>query len=488
MSVLNQFFVRYSHFLTGSVLSLLLGFVTFPILTRILSHEEYGMLGLVTTTMFLLVAFAKAGLSDGITRFYKQYSDTAERLTQFTSTLLVRGVALSGLTVILYLAVLTFVVPRLNIDHRYLICFFVMAPYLFVQPLNIIVLNILKVTGRTVLFNAISLTGKIIAICLSLLLLLVIIKELYGYFIGSMLAELILAAVLFYWFFSNYRINPLKSSGNLAVRLMIFGAPLLLTELSYLLLSYAARYMIVAFNGVDALGVYSVGYNLASYVADLVTFSLSYAIVPLYVEIYERDGKAKTEEFLSHCIRYLCIAVLPIIAGYFAVAQDLFVVLASDKYIAASTFSPLILIGSLMMGLNTVLNAGLYLEKKSTTILGIMLTAVLINIVANFLLLPAYGIVGAAVAALIACGAATALTVYLSFRYIEIRIDLKTVAYYLGFSLLMFLIVRNIHSFAVWINLVAKIMAGVLIIGCGVLLRERQLRNWLRGLQQLHRA
>ena len=58
MTSLNAFFVRSSHFLAGNAMSLLLGFITFPILTRALTHAQYGIFGLITTTMFLMVALA----------------------------------------------------------------------------------------------------------------------------------------------------------------------------------------------------------------------------------------------------------------------------------------------------------------------------------------------------------------------------------------------------------------------------------------------
>ena len=78
----KTFFVQFSHFFTGQAASLLLGFITFPLLTRLLSIEQYGILGLVTNTIAITVVFAKAGLSDGIIRFHDEYTvDIARRLT-----------------------------------------------------------------------------------------------------------------------------------------------------------------------------------------------------------------------------------------------------------------------------------------------------------------------------------------------------------------------------------------------------------------------
>ena len=74
MSPFRRFIKQFGHFFAGLGLVQLFGFLTFPILTRALTKEQYGVMSLVTTTMMLAVAVSKAGLSNGIIRFYKDYS------------------------------------------------------------------------------------------------------------------------------------------------------------------------------------------------------------------------------------------------------------------------------------------------------------------------------------------------------------------------------------------------------------------------------
>jgi O-antigen/teichoic acid export membrane protein len=482
MSSLKKFFVHYSHFVTGSALSLLLGLISFPILTRILTREEYGVMGLVTTTMLLTVAVAKAGLSDGIIRFYKEYGDQQEKRTIFSSTIAVRGIILAVTTVLLYVIIFPIASRYLHISSKFLTCFMIMSAYLLLRPLNIIVLNLLRITDKTIFYNVINLMGRVISIAASLFLLLYLIGELYGYFIGLVLAELTVSVVLFYWFLANYKIALSKVSGDLALKLIRFGVPLLITEMSYLLLSYADRYMIVAFNGEDALGLYSVGYNLASYISDMVMFPLSYAVIPIYVGIYEKEGKEKTEDFLEKCLHYLLIAIIPLCAGYFVIARDLFVTLASEKYISAASFSPVILLGSLFLGINSILNAGLYLQKRSMSILAIMLSALVVNIILNLLLLPVYGAFGAAIATLAACLVSTVMTTVLSFRHICIRINLGTIFFYTLISAIMYFVLNLITTPYAWANLLIKVALGMLMIAPVVLLKEKEVFEKVKGM------
>jgi len=475
MASIKKLAISFGHFAGGSVISLLLGLITFPILTRLLPREDYGVLGLVTTTIAIAVAFAKGGISDGIIRLYKEYADSQERLSIFTSTVLIRGFLLSVLVTAIYLIGLPLLNRYIGVSGQYIGSFMVMGGYLLVRPLNIIVLNYLRATGKTLYYNTITVSTKTFTIALSLVLLIYVFKNLYGYFLGVVLVEIIMGIILFRWLFANYRVATGKVSGELTLRLVKFGIPLLVSEFSYLILTYVDRYMLVAYHGEAVLGLYSVGYNTASYLNDLVMFSLSYALVPLYVELYVKDGKEKTEEFLSKCLNYFFIGIIPLCAGYLAISKDLIVTLASNKYAEAADFSPLILFGLVFLGMNTILYAGLYLQKKTVQILFINFAAASINIVMNVILLPAYQATGAAIATLVACVAASILTVILSFRYIVVRADIKTLVYYTLLSTLMYFSIEWIDTGIEWMNLLAKIALGATIVVAGTLAREDEM-------------
>ena len=474
MSSFRKFIRQFSHFFTGMVLGQLFGLITFPILTRVLTKEQYGILGLVSTTMLVGVAIGKGGLSDGVIRFYKEYSKIPEKIPVFCSTVLVRGFIVAAVTAGIYLLMFPIINRYLKINDKDIVCFMIMAIYLFIRPLNIIVTYFLRVNDKTVFMNALGLGERTISVGLSLFLLVYVFHELYGFFIGVILAEFIASIILFRWFFKRYRLVPKKSSKEMNLKLLKFGTPLLFSELSFLSVSNADKYIIVALYGETLLGLYSVGYTLASYIGNIIMFSLSYAIIPIYVEIYERDGKEETEEFLKKSMHYLIIAIIPIVLGYFAVSKELFITLASEKYSSAATFSPIILIGSFLLAMNSILNAGLYLQKKTMIMLLIMLIATALNISLNLILLPRIGIMGAAVAALITCLSATLLTACISFRYINVKIEISHVLYYLMLSLLMYYVVSQINTSRIWMNLILKIIAGIFIVGIGIICKENQ--------------
>ncbi len=482
MSPFRKFIKQFSHFFTGSILSQLFSFVTFPILTRVLTKEQYGVMGLVTTTLLFATAIAKVGLSDGIIRFYKEYSGANEKLEVFSSTVLARTIALSTLTTLLYLIFLLIGRGYLRLNEIYTACFLIMAFDLFITPLNISVIYFLRVTDKTIFINVINLIGRVITIGLSLVSLLYVFKAFYGYFIGVVIADVILSAVLFYWFFKHYRFNPTKVSKELNINFMKFGVPLLLSELCFLLMSYADRYLIVGYLGEEALGLYSVGYNVAMYIGNIIMFSISYAIVPIYVEIYGREGREKTEAFLKKSLQYIFVAIIPMWFGYAAISKELFIVLASQKYAMAAKFSPLILFAYFCLCVNTIFNAGLYLKKRTIVSFGINLSSIILNIGLNLILLRRFGINAAAVVAAVSCMASLILTIWISNKFVTVRVELKSFIYYLCISVLMYLVISEIGTSRVWMNLVLKIIIGAFIVILAVIYKEYEnLKSIMHG-------
>jgi O-antigen/teichoic acid export membrane protein len=481
MSPLRKFIKQFSHFFSGMIATQLFSLITFPILTRILTKEQYGVMGLIATTMMFAIAVAKAGLSDGIMRFYREYNADAEKLEVFSSTVLTRGVLLATLTGLVYVSILLTARKALGLKEEYAVCFLVMTIYAFARPLNVIVLYFLRVSDKTITLNVLNFSERVISVTLSLTFLMYLFHEFYGYFVGLAGAELILSAILFGWFFNHYKIRIAKKSHELNLKLLKFGVPLLFSELAFLSMSYADRYIIVAFLGTQALGLYSVGYNLAMYIGNIIMFSLSYAVIPVYVETFGKEGRGKTEEFLQKTLHYLLMIIIPMWFGYMAIARDLFIGLASEKYAAAAYFSPLILAGYFLLALNVLFNSGLYLEKKTIVSFVIMLSAILFNICLNLMLLPRLHLMGSAISSVASCLLATALTFGLSSKYLTLRIEKKTLFSYGSISCFMYLILKQIDMPGTWVNLGVKVMVGMLIMVAAILCMEKEIRSIIRN-------
>ena len=480
MHPFRKFAKQFSHFFGGSIAVQLFSFITFPIFTRVLTKEQYGILGLITTIMFFGVAIAKAGLSDGIIRFYQEYSKDPEKKSEFASTVLSRGFVLSVFTSLAYVLLFLIFQNHLEINKGYAACFIIMALSLFIGPLNIIVFRFLRVNDKTVFINVMDIVGRSLSVGLSLIFLIYVFRGFYGYFIGVVTAEIIVAVILFYWFFKNYKIIPSSISGEIHLKLIKFGVPLFLSELAFLLESYSDRFLVVGFLGQEALGTYTVGQSIAMYIGNIVIFSFSGAMVPICVQIYGEEGREKTEIFMKKCLKYLWMAIIPMWFGYVAVSKELFIIIASEKYAMAATFSPLILLAWFIGTLNVLFGASFYLKKKTMLQFVIDFSSILINIGMNLILIKRLELMGAGISAVVSSTVSAILMIVVSRRYFKIEFEVGSILYYIGVSCLMFLVVTQINTGVIWMNLSLKMITGTVLVALAILLKESEIRENLK--------
>src|SRR5229473_140948 len=68
MNEVSKLYRRSSQFLGGQIALFLLGFVSFPILARMFSVAEFGLIALVQNTIAVAVVFSKSGLQHAVQR------------------------------------------------------------------------------------------------------------------------------------------------------------------------------------------------------------------------------------------------------------------------------------------------------------------------------------------------------------------------------------------------------------------------------------
>ena len=81
----DRFFKQSFHYFIGQTLVMLSGFISFPILTRILSIEEYGFLSLFSSVLLIGTAIGKVGLSNSAVRYYAEIRSSSSRREYFST-------------------------------------------------------------------------------------------------------------------------------------------------------------------------------------------------------------------------------------------------------------------------------------------------------------------------------------------------------------------------------------------------------------------
>ncbi len=486
--VLARLFQHTSNYTIGSILVMLASVISFPILTRLFTVAEYGTMALVTSTILFLVGVGKLGLQHSVVRYYSEVEAGTRKNTaqQFFSTVLF-GMIGVGLFVTLLSIVMVYVLPTAwlaDAQTKYLII--LASPLIFIRVVDSAMYNMLRAQQKSGIYSTYFTVRKYLGLGLILLVLFYLSRTLEGFFLSSMVGELIAVLVIIFYYAKQGVFNLHSFNRPLFVSMLVFGLPLLASELSMLLLNMGGRYIINYQLGPEPLGAFSAAFNFSDYLQGVLTASFAQAVVPMYFRMWEQQGREKTIEFIQQALKYYLALALPVLAGMAAVGPELLQLLASSKYAVSTELIVFIVGGMLVSGGTPIFSAGIYINKLTKVVMYSVLTAVAVNLILTSLLTRPFGIEGAAFAALVSYLLYTLLAAYYGRKVIQIKMPWMDVAKYGLFSLIMYFAVVRLHPFGPVSGLFVQIGAGAAIYGVLILLFDAPIRHVvLRGAKTL---
>jgi len=455
----------------GMVVSL----ISFPIVTRILTVEEYGHLALFNATVAILLAGAKCGMPTAFIRSYAAALGNEDESKRLYSNAFMAGLALASAVAAVYTLVLLFL--REHIGTGLAAILLLAGIPIVVHCLRDLCFAFFRAEERVLTLSMASLLIRVGAIGASILGCLVLIGGLNGFILGAIVFEVVAVASVAATFARRGLFSAARVSPQVAAGLLAFGAPLLLFEMSSLINDYADRFLIAYFLGPADVGVYSVGYNLATYVQGLVTSPLWMSIFPIYTKLWETDGRDKTAAFLSTVLNlYLAVAVLMVLVASLT-SREIILLLASAKYEAAAQILPFVIVSIMLYGTTHITGAGFYLTKRTPVIALLTLACAGVHFVLNLFLIPYFGVLGAAYATVLAYLALTWLVTAYSRKLFAVPWPLRELGLYLFAAILAAAAALPVTHPSLLVSFVLKGSIATTVYLTAVLALNRGLRD-----------
>lgn len=471
MSDKRRFFHASLTYGVVQILALAASLISFPVLTRVLTVSEYGVLGLCNALLLFGAAFAKLGLQNSIVRFYVHYRREM-RLDVFYATMWCGGAAAAVIVSMILVPVALFIAP---VNYR--------------QPFLAVILVVLGTAVFSIASNFLRGEERNSANSVATVLLryggtfggIALVYWAHTGISGIFYAQFAVLMVLSLWYLREHShrfcLSPRYFSRDIFREAISFGSPLIIYEFSSIILAFSDRFLVSKYCGTEQLGIYTAGYTISFYIADIVRQPLQLAVAPIYLRIYAENGLAESVRFLQEVIGYVSLVIFPIFAGCTAVKHDLMILLASSKYAGASDIIPWVLGSTLIFGCQSLLASSFSILKQTRAIALLSLVAALINISLNILLLKRYGIIAAAWTTAIAYILITVVMALISYKKVKIIFPIRKIAIYCICSTLMYVAVTRISLPSIFV----KVVIGVLVYSASVMLLDRKLLAELKG-------
>jgi O-antigen/teichoic acid export membrane protein len=272
-----------------------------------------------------------------------------------------------------------------------------------------------------------------------------------GLVLADALVTTVFTMVLVRWFVPLIR--PTFSATILRDALR-FGLPRVPHSLASQVIGLADRYFLNALGSLSQVGLYSIG---ASFGLALKLFLSAFeaAWTPFFLGAM-REPDARTVYKIA--ATYVLGVLVLLVAGLGVVAADLVRIFTTEEFHRAAEVTPWIAVGVLFQGVYLVGSIGLVITKRTAFYPVATGTAALASIVANLLLIPRFGYLGAAWANALSYATLAGLTVTFSQRVYPIDYEWSRLARIAGAGALAFAAGTSLpgESWGPWTSLLAR--------------------------------
>jgi O-antigen/teichoic acid export membrane protein len=288
------------------------------------------------------------------------------------------------------------------------------AGMLLFDTLAVVPFASLRMERKPVLFASLKVVNIAVNVGCNLVLLLVFHAGVDGIFLSGLIASVVTVLAL-------VPTIARQLTGDFSVplyrALVKFGLPYVPAGLAAIVIQVIDRPIMLLLTNLAVVGVYQANYRLGIFMM-LIVSMYDYAWRPFFLSHASEPG---AKELFARALTY-CVGAMTVI--FLAVSMfvgDVVRVRIFGRYIihpdywGGLSIVPVVLLAYMFLGVYNNLVAGVYIEKKTQRLPAITLAGALVNIGTNFLLIPTMGMMGGALATLLAY-AVMALALYVDVR------------------------------------------------------------------------
>jgi len=374
------------HILARSITLLLL-----PLYTNVFSLENYGIISLVYTFLGFMNVILHYGLDASLLKHYVP-ADQEERKSILTNTYA---------SFLLTTAVFVIILMLLN-NHVSTLLFGINIPkavllvsgILFFDILWAIHVLILRAEEKYILFSGINLFNVLSSLGLNLFFVLYLQLGIYGVLLSNIITSgciflATLPIILKRISFNTISINKWK-------KLMKFGYPFLFAGIFSMILELSDRYILLHLTDIETVGLYSAGYKIGMFMM-LVVMGFNMAWQPYFLKknIIEKKYINQVTTIVISILFFLWILLLIWLNDLIKIQfwNSTFI---GEKYWDSIQIIPIIALAYIFHAVYLLQLPGVYLLDKPGWVAWVRGIGAIVNIILNFLLIPEYGIMGAA--------------------------------------------------------------------------------------------
>lgn len=422
--MLRDLLAKLVKYFPSQALPAISGFITLPIITHLFAPEIFGKYVIALALVDFLVAGTCSGIGSGVIRFYGDYKSRSE-LGRFFAAINANLLLMVGGTFVLVSAALLVARGRLDRTTYQLLQLAVVA-YLL-RGFSGVYLGVPRAAESAGLYTTFSLLLRYGSLAIGLSLIIGLGMNIGGLIWGDIGASLLVLPVLVYVSVRGVRMSFRDFSFEEARVIFRWAWPLLIGNVAMWGLNLSDRYIVSLFRPPSELGFYSLAYGISDKSMAILVTIFILTVSPSVINAWKSSGRLKAEETLTVITRIYLITALPAAVGLTALGLPIIKVLATPAYYEGSRAIGYVAFSSFFWGLSIFATVGLIIAKRTRQVSIDQVIAAATNIGLNFLLVPRFGFVAAAMTTLIGFALLFVLLAYHAHRDLTWRVPVATI-------------------------------------------------------------
>lgn len=418
----NDLLKKLSEFGMGSIFSLILGVISTPIITRLISPEHFGISSLFNTLTNLLSVFIVLGFDQAFVRyFYEEKEENRGKLLITTLKVpIIINLVLSVLVIIFYKPISYFILGEYSIILSLLV---IIQNTFFI--LNRFALLVVRMHQKGKLYSFLQVLGQFSYIVgvVGFFLLMGDQKETV---IFGLLSSNVVIVILGLFYERKFWLKSIKNSPTTylntnLIQLFKFGSPWVFTLMINWVFVSIDKLFIKGYCGDKELGIYTSAYTIIA-LLNVIQTTFNTFWVPVSYDLY-KTNKDHKQIFIN--VMSLIAFVMFILCIGLIMTKDLVVYFLGDSYREATFIIPFLAFIPLMNTVSETTVVGINLMKKPQKHIYVSLVSCIVNICGNILLIPILGGIGASISTGISYVVFFIMRTTLSQRIYKVNFELK---------------------------------------------------------------
>ncbi|HOX25961.1 MAG TPA: polysaccharide biosynthesis C-terminal domain-containing protein [Candidatus Krumholzibacteria bacterium] len=413
----SKLLARHSSvYAVGILLQRATALVLLPLYTTRLTPQDFGIKELVGLSVDVADILLATAISSAIYRFYFRTTDLKQRNLVISTSIIALGAG--GILALVGLIPLSAPLAGLVLDDIGLAHFFMLSfAALWFQTVNKVSFAWLRAQQKSVQFVAISLLRFVINVGLNIWFIVGLDLGV----LGIILATLVTAVVVFLFMTVPLCARlGLRFDRGMLREMWTFGWPMIFSQAGGFVVHLSDRLFLKAYCSVAAAGIYSLGYRFGTLPSVFLSEPFNQTWMPRRFEVAKEPG---SERVFGRIFTYYLVLIA--FAGLLVacLTTDILRLMSDPSYWTAASVVPVIVLANIIFTFHYHFNIGLMLADKTKYLGYINVANAALVLLLNWLLIPRYASMGAAIATLIAFVAKSGATFVLGRRFYRIHFE-----------------------------------------------------------------